>query len=46
MPDELLTAGRENLDADHVARYDRKEDGDADEEVAMLLGLRSAATER
>jgi ubiquinone/menaquinone biosynthesis C-methylase UbiE len=39
--DEVASAGRENLDADHVARYDSKEDGGAIEEVALLrrLGL-------
>jgi ubiquinone/menaquinone biosynthesis C-methylase UbiE len=39
--DELAFAGRENLDAEHVARYDRKEDADAAAEVALLreLGL-------
>jgi ubiquinone/menaquinone biosynthesis C-methylase UbiE len=39
--DELSYAGRENLDADHVARYDAKEDADAIEEVALLrrMGL-------
>jgi SAM-dependent methyltransferase len=39
IPDELRTAGRENLDAEHVARYDAKEDAGAGTEVAMLLGL-------
>jgi ubiquinone/menaquinone biosynthesis C-methylase UbiE len=34
--DEIASAGRENLDADHVARYDAKEDADADREVALL----------
>jgi len=29
-------AGRENLDADHVARYDAKEDADAGMEVTLL----------
>ena len=40
--DELSYAGRENLDADHVARYDAKEDASAAGEVALLteLGLR------
>ncbi len=33
---EVAGAGRENLDAQHVARYDAKEDGGAAEEVAML----------
>ena len=36
MVDELARAGRENLDADHVARYDAKEDAGAAEEVALL----------
>jgi SAM-dependent methyltransferase len=41
MPDELATAGRENVDPDHVARYDAKEDAGAPGEVALLrrLGL-------
>lgn len=34
--DELAYAGRENLDADHVARYDAKEDASAAAEVALL----------
>jgi ubiquinone/menaquinone biosynthesis C-methylase UbiE len=34
--DELGHAGRENLDAGHVARYDGKEDADAQREVALL----------
>lgn len=37
--DELTTAGRENLDADHVSRYDQKEDADAADEVALLTSL-------
>ena len=37
--DELRTAGRENLDADHVARYDGKMDAGATAEVALLTGL-------
>ncbi len=39
--DELTSAGRENLDADHVARYDTKMDARAADEVALLqrLGL-------
>ena len=37
--DELGFAGRENLDAEHVARYDGKEDADAAAEVALLEGL-------
>jgi SAM-dependent methyltransferase len=35
-PDELVHAGRENFDADHVARYDAKEDADAQREVDLL----------
>jgi len=37
--DELSSAGRENLDGDHVARYDQKEDADAAAEVALLVEL-------
>jgi SAM-dependent methyltransferase len=37
--DEVASAGRENLDADHVGRYDDKEDGDAPAEVAWLRSL-------
>lgn len=37
--DEVGSAGRENLDPDHVARYDAKEDADAAEEVAVLEAL-------
>ncbi len=37
--DEVASAGRENLDADHVARYDGKEDASAVEEVALLQRL-------
>jgi ubiquinone/menaquinone biosynthesis C-methylase UbiE len=39
--DELTYAGRENLDAGHVARYDTKEDASAASEVALLeeMGL-------
>ncbi len=39
--DELSCAGRENLDAAHVARYDAKEDASAASEVALLedMGL-------
>jgi SAM-dependent methyltransferase len=46
MPDELATAGRENLDAGHAARYDQKEDARAADEVAWLLdrGLDERAT--
>ena len=44
--DELTSAGRENLDPDHVARYDSKEDAGALAEVAELvaLGLTSEST--
>jgi ubiquinone/menaquinone biosynthesis C-methylase UbiE len=42
--DEVATAGRENLDAGHVARYDGKEDADGAEEVALLRQL--ALTDR
>jgi SAM-dependent methyltransferase/predicted nuclease with RNAse H fold len=34
--DELGHAGRENLDAAHVARYDAKEDASAADEVSLL----------
>jgi SAM-dependent methyltransferase len=37
--DEAASAGRENLDAEHVSRYDSKEDADAATEVALLKGL-------
>jgi ubiquinone/menaquinone biosynthesis C-methylase UbiE len=39
--DEVSYAGRENLDAGHVARYDAKEDASATSEVALLeeMGL-------
>jgi SAM-dependent methyltransferase len=45
-PDELATAGRENLDPAHVARYDGKMDAEADAEVALLsrVGLGAAST--
>ncbi len=39
MLDELAGAGRENLDVDHVARYDEKEDARASDEVALLVEL-------
>ena len=35
----MASAGRENLDAAHVALYDQKEDGGAAAEVDLLLGL-------
>lgn len=34
--DELASAGRENLDAGHVSRYDDKEDADAFGEIKLL----------
>ena len=37
--DEMGSAGRENLDAGHVARYDAKEDAHAAAEVALLVDL-------
>jgi ubiquinone/menaquinone biosynthesis C-methylase UbiE len=39
--DEMASAGRENLDARHVARYDAKEDAGATNEIVFLeqLGL-------
>ncbi len=37
--DEVASAGRENLDVDHVARYDAKEDADAEAELSLLRGL-------
>ncbi len=44
--DELAFAGRENLDADHVARYDQKEDADVAAEISALAagGLNRDAT--
>jgi ubiquinone/menaquinone biosynthesis C-methylase UbiE len=39
MLDETASAGRENLDADHVARYDAKEDLGAAEELAICMSL-------
>lgn len=44
--DELASAGRENLDPAHVARYDGKEDAGAAAEVALLedLGLDADST--
>lgn len=36
-PDEVLLAGRENLDVEHVARYDGKMDSRAEDEVSLLL---------
>lgn len=37
--DELRCIGRENLDAQHVSRYDEKEDADAAAEIALLRSL-------
>lgn len=37
--DEVASAGRENVDREHVSRYDGKEDGAAAEEVALLCDL-------
>ena len=44
--DEMATIGRENLDADHVAGYDDKEDARALEEVGLLqeFGLGAGST--
>lgn len=36
---ETLTAGRENLDENHVRRYDSKEDAHVVEELALLASL-------
>jgi ubiquinone/menaquinone biosynthesis C-methylase UbiE len=46
MLDELAHAGRENLDPEHVERYDAKEDADADAEVRLLVGLGLGPTSR
>ena len=40
---EAASAGRENLDAAHVERYDGKEDAAASEEVELLCTLGLAA---
>ena len=37
--DEVAAAGRENLDVEHVARYDDKEDARAEEEIALCRAL-------
>ncbi|MDP9387941.1 MAG: class I SAM-dependent methyltransferase [Actinomycetota bacterium] len=37
--DEMVNAGRENLDASHVARYDVKEDAGAADEIVLLTQL-------
>lgn len=39
MLNEVMSAGRENLDQGHVAHYDEKEDGDASSEIQLLAGL-------
>lgn len=39
LPDELAGAGRENLDPEHAAQYDTKEDAEAPEERALLQSL-------
>lgn len=46
VPDDVGTAGRENLDPAHVARYDAKEEWNAAAEVALLRarGLLPAET--
>lgn len=44
--DELAHAGRENLDQQHVARYDAKMDAAADAEVRLLLELGLASNSR
>ena len=36
-PDELIHAGRENLDRDHVSRYHAKEDAGASSEVGCFV---------
>ncbi len=36
---EAASAGRENLDRDHVALYDKKSDAKAAQEVELLVGL-------
>ena len=43
--DETAHAGRENLDARHVARYDGKEDADAAGELAALAAFGVGAVE-
>ena len=46
MLDEVSSAGRENLDREHVARYDAKEDAGTEAEVRLLerLGLNAEST--
>lgn len=43
--DEIASAGRENLDAVHVSRYDKKEDAHSGEELILLerYGLNSSS---
>ena len=47
--DEAASAGRENLDPEHVARYDNKMDAGAEEEIALCqalgIGLSSTVVE-
>lgn len=37
--DEVASAGRENLDAEHVERYDRKMDSGAHDEIEFLRSV-------
>ena len=46
MLDERASAGRENLDADHVARYDAKEDAGASAELLLCRSSGSARSDR
>jgi len=50
LPDETVTVGRENLDADHAARHDDKDDARACEEVGPReefgLGAKFRSTSR
>ena len=38
-PNEVLLAGRENLDVEHVARYDGKMDSRAEDEVSLTADV-------
>ena len=40
MLDEVKSAGRENLDADHASQYDVKEDASVMEELALTAIFR------
>ncbi len=42
--DEMTSIGRENLDREHVSRYDQKEDADAATEVKLLQSAGLAET--